>query len=114
MFVLAVGDCFDDPDDLTNVGSVAAVPCDQPHDNQVYAVFDLADGDWPGQDAVGEQAALGCIDRFDAAIGEAYETSPLDIAPLYPSADTWTAGDREVVCAAYNVDLSKITGSVLA
>ncbi|MGB5756298.1 MAG: septum formation family protein [Acidimicrobiales bacterium] len=115
VLALGVGDCFDDPsEDATEVASVAAVPCDQPHDNQAYAVFDLPDGDWLGQDPVVDAAFTGCLDRFEAAIGEPYDVSPLDILPLYPTEDSWNAGDHEVVCAVYNVDLSKLTASVLA
>lgn len=113
VFVLQVGDCFDDPDDFANVASVAAVPCTELHDNQVYAKFDLPDGGWPGDVAVQDMAVNGCLDRFEPAVGQQYETSPLDIAPLFPSVDTWGTGDREVICALYNVDFSKLTGSVL-
>ncbi len=114
VLALGTGDCFDDPaGDETEVASVAAMPCDQPHDNQAYAVFDLPDGDWLGSEVVVEAAFNGCLERFEAAIGESYEVSPLDILPLYPTEASWDAGDREVVCAVYNVDLSKLTGSVL-
>ena len=43
---LEPGDCFFfDGDDIE---SVAAVPCADQHEAEVFSVFDLGDGDWPG------------------------------------------------------------------
>ena len=118
VFALNVGDCFDDPPDVQGDGdgsveAVAAVPCDEPHDNQVYHKFDLPDGDFPGEDATFDRATAGCIAQFEAAVGEAYETSPLDIFPLTPTESGWAAGDQEVICSIYNLDLSKLTADAL-
>ena len=115
VFVLEVGDCFDDPaGDAVQVVTVEAVPCDQPHDNQVAAKFDLPDSDFPGDDEVLAQAVTGCIDRFENAVGEPYETSRLDVLPMYPTKDGWDSGDHEVICNVYNLDLSKLTSSVVS
>ena len=54
----------------------------------------------------------GCLERFEAFVGKDYESSSLDIATLYPSAESWQQSDREVVCAVYDVDAEKLTGSV--
>jgi len=39
-----VGDCFDDPEGVAEerveVEALGAVPCDQPHDNEAYHLFD--------------------------------------------------------------------------
>jgi len=35
-----------------------------------------------------------------------------DIGWLFPTQETWAAGDREVICFAYDLTLSKITGSI--
>lgn len=120
VLALNVGDCFDDPpgvfetDEMTEVESVAAVPCDEPHDNQAYAKFDLPDGDWPGDEETSQDAFDGCLDEFEAMIGEPYETSPLDILPLSPTETGWRLGDHEVLCAVYNLDLSKLTTDVIS
>jgi len=114
VFVLKVGDCFNEPTADGAISDVAAVPCDEPHDLQIYAAFDLPDGDWPGLKTVELDAALGCLERFEAAIGEPYETSPLDVFPMYPLEEGWNeVNDREVLCSAYNLDGSKLTGDVL-
>ncbi len=54
-----------------------------------------------------------CIERFKAFVGRDYESSSLDIATLYPSHDSWhRENDREVICAVYDIDTKKLTGSV--
>jgi hypothetical protein len=112
-FQMRVGDCFDDGStfDDDNVDSVPGVPCTNPHDNEVYAVYDVAVASFPG-DGMADMAHEGCLARFEAFVGKDYESSSLDIATLYPSSESWQENDREVVCAVYDVDAKKLTGSV--
>ena len=113
VFVLTVGDCFD-KSPAEEISSVVGMPCTEPHDVQVVDRFYLEEGDWPGLEAVQESAALGCLDRFEGVTGEAYETSALDVAPLYPTEDGWGSGDREVLCALVSYNGSKLTVDLLA
>jgi len=112
-FQMRVGDCFDDGStfDDENVGSVPGVPCSNPHDNEVYAVYDVAAASFPGE-GMADMAHEGCLTRFEPFVGKDYESSSLDIATLYPSRESWQQNDREVVCAVYDVDAKKLTGSV--
>lgn len=112
-FTLRVGDCFNDQSE-TEVAEVPGVPCSDPHDNEIYAAFDLQMSEWPGEDRAGELAAEGCLERFQAAIGATYEESIFDFWHLIPTQDSWDLrDDREVLCAAYHVELEKLTQSVL-
>lgn len=114
VFSLRVGDCYDDHDE-GEVTDVAGVPCDAPHDNEVIALFDLPEGPWPGEEEVRALGRAGCLERFEAAIGAAYEASELEVYPLTPTAATWNEqDDREIVCSAYHMEFEKLTGSVLA
>jgi hypothetical protein len=114
-FQMRVGDCFDDGStfagDDPEVDDVPGVPCSQPHDNEVYAVFDVAAASFPG-DKMGEMAHEGCVARFEAFVGRDYDSSSLDVATLFPSAESWRQDDREVVCAVYDIDAKKLTGTV--
>jgi len=114
-FQMRVGDCFDDgsafADDNDDVRSVPGVPCAKPHDNEVYAVFDVTLTSFPG-DGMAEIAQDACRERFEAFVGKDYESSSLDIATLYPSSDSWQRKDREVICAVYDIDAKKLTGTV--
>jgi hypothetical protein len=114
-FQMRVGDCFDDGNAFTDanseIDSVPGVPCAKPHDNEVYAVFDVSATTFPGDEMAG-MAHEACLERFQAFVGRDYESSSLDIASLYPTRESWLQNDREVVCAVYDVDAEKLTGSV--
>jgi hypothetical protein len=114
-FAMQVGDCVDDwALGGTEVAGVPGIPCADPHDNEVFALFDLADGPWPGDEQVELAAQQGCYDRFQGAIGATYEDSILDYLPIYPSEDSWRRmKDREVICIAYHMEYEKLTGTVL-
>ena len=117
-FEIAVGDCFNDTNSSPTgaeeeISSLPAVPCAESHDNEVYAVFDLDAPDFPEGDALFDMAFQGCLDRFPAFVGRDYETSVLDIFAMYPTRESWNQlGDREVVCAVYDINFNKLTGSV--
>ncbi|MFV1971161.1 MAG: septum formation family protein [Acidimicrobiia bacterium] len=109
---LDVGTCFDDPETLEQVEDVPIVDCAEPHDNEVFANVDLTGGDYPGQEQVENRATQICYDNFSDYVGIAYEQSIYDIGWLFPTAETWAVGDREVICFAYDVNFEKITGSI--
>ena len=116
-FTIQLGDCFNNTsaigtDETGEVSSLPGVPCGEPHDNEVYAVFDVDYESFPGDEAMGEQAFGECMARFEGFVGAAYEESTLDITALYPSSQSWSAqNDREVVCAVYDMNDGKLTGS---
>ena len=112
-FALRVGDCFNDQSG-TEVSDVPGVPCSEPHDNEVFAAFDLQMSAWPGDEVASEAADQGCLERFQAAIGATYEESIFEFFHLIPTADSWNIrDDREVLCAAYHIELEKLTQSVI-
>lgn len=111
-FAMRVGDCVNLPDNPL-IASLEAVPCADPHDAEVYALFDLADGGYPGENTVSDASIDGCLDRFEGFVGTPYEFSELDIYWLEPTEDSWNElDDREVVCTVVNLDGSKLTGSM--
>lgn len=113
VFSLEVGTCFNDADSTaTELSEVPIVDCSEPHDNEVYHLFDLPDGDYPGEAAVSTAANEGCLDAFAGYVGTAYLDSELDYFPLTPTSGSWDAGDREVVCALYDLTLAQLTGSM--
>ena len=116
VFDLAVGDCFDDGDitveGVEEVGDVPMVECDQPHDNEVYAVVTVEGDRFPGDIAIQTQADEVCHDAFEPFVGLDYQTSSLDFGWLVPTADTWEAGDRVVACFIYRMDFEKVSGTL--
>ncbi len=111
VFDLEVGQCFDDPDSFDEVANVDIVDCAEPHDNEVYHVFDLADGDYPGLAAVEADAGDGCLAQFEPFVGRDYASSQLDVRYLYPTPETWDEGDREIVCSLFDLSGDPMTGS---
>lgn len=105
---LREGDCFDpapDPDDpgadSTTVTSVDRTPCAEPHAYEVYADFAI-ESDKPFRSSVVEQSAWkGCADAFTGFIGTDYRDSIYGFGYLYPTAESWKDGDRQVTCYAY-------------
>lgn len=116
-FQLRVGDCFDDTygsfgDEVSEVDSLPGVPCSDPHDNEVYAAFDVNLASFPDEEELSVLAFDSCLERFESFVGNEYESSDLDILTLYPSRDSWNLqNDREVVCALYDMNTNKLTGS---
>ena len=119
-FSLQVGDCFDDSAFSSmgageEVDSLPGVPCSQPHDNEVYSVFNVNESSFPGEDRLSELAFDRCYNEFERFVGRDYETSQLDILTLYPTRESWQhMNDREIVCAVFDVDANKLTGSAKA
>jgi hypothetical protein len=105
---IRVGDCYMDDGGPGGEGGkdifgVEAVPCDEPHDNEVYASFALADGDFPGADEVFHLALAGCVRRFADFTAVAYGATSLEVKTLHPTRLSWVSlGDRGVTCAVFD------------
>jgi len=112
VFDFTVGDCFDDPSESGEVSSVTTVDCAEPHDNEVYALFDYDGSDeYPGEETLSTAADDGCEGRFEAYVGTAYLDSEVYYTHLIPTEESWGTGDREVVCVLY-IPGEKIEGSL--
>ena len=112
VFSLDVGDCFQDPDQFGEVTDVEIVDCSEAHDNEVYHLFDLPEGDFPGNATVSTLADEGCSEAFDGYVGIAYAQSRFVYTTLSPTEESWDrADDREVVCFLFDINLERLTGS---
>lgn len=113
VFSLEVGQCFNDPDEFDEVSSVETVDCSESHDNEVYHLFDLPDGDYPGRLTAQDLADTGCEAAFESYVNRDYPSSAYVISTLVPSSDSWesSAKDREVVCFLFDLTLEPTTGS---
>ncbi len=115
-FDLKPGDCFDLPKSDSQVYDVDGVPCDQPHDAEVFGAFDIQSDDFPGQQAVIKQAQSGCTSRFGDFVGTPLQKSRFEVQYLYPTEQSWTAqDDREVVCVVTDprgkLDVETVAGA---
>ncbi|MEX1092690.1 MAG: septum formation family protein [Acidimicrobiia bacterium] len=113
VFKPSIGNCFDD--DLAfneEVSDLPFVECSEPHDNEIYAIHRMTDVTYPGVEATGGLADEWCVDEFESFVGVAYDVSELDIGWLAPTEDSWSGGDREIVCFLYRLDLEKLSGTM--
>lgn len=114
VMTVQAGDCFDDPEEFGVVFNLDAIPCSQPHDNEVFALQSIAGiwSDYPGQDTVDAYAFEQCTGSlFDDFVGTEYLDSALDVFTLTPTPESWDQNDREIVCALYRLDFAKLTGT---
>ncbi len=117
VFDLEVGDCFNDQTDLAlgvevEIASVETVDCSEPHDNEIFYEYSMTETVFPGNDSVFDAAIDSCIDQFNAFVGIDYLDSDLGVFPITPTFLSWDNGDRDVYCALFAMDLSKLTGSL--
>lgn len=107
-----VGDCFEEPENVGAIEDFETVDCDEPHFGEVYDTFDVEGDDYPGDEAVSQQAQDGCLTSFEEYVGIPYEESIYQIFPISPTEETWNeADDREVICVLTSLDQSELTGS---
>lgn len=115
VFDIAAGDCLNDASESGDVSTVPVVDCEKPHDSEVYAVIVMADGDFPGDKAVVQQAADGCRAEFESFVGVPAAESRYMFNALYPTEESWNGGDREILCRVALItdgQVEKVTGSL--
>jgi uncharacterized RDD family membrane protein YckC len=100
VYELHTGDCFD-TGRMAEMQTVDLLPCDEPHDAQVYAIEELptdaVDRTAVTDVALARAAEEVCMSAAAAATGLRNE---LDVYYLHPTAESWRLGDHEVVCTA--------------
>lgn len=112
VFQLGVGDCLDDRDVADEVTTVPVVPCSGPHDSEVFARTEAADGPFPGMEALETQLAEFCQGAvFEEFVGIPYAESRYVTGGYFPTAGSWASGDRELLCTVYDDD-APTTGSL--
>lgn len=115
VFRIRPGDCFNDPAADRELEQVDVVPCDEPHDNEVFATLEhppTPDDIYLGRDAIVGYAEQACPEPFNAYVGVAYQRSRFSLFPIVPSEATWAEGDRQIICALYDHQAGKLTGSM--
>lgn len=98
VFTIKVGDCLNDGGVEGEVSTVPTVDCAEEHDSEAYASIIMDDGDFPGDQAVEDQAISDCTTEFNSFVGLDYQSSSLDFAYYYPTEESWANGDREILC----------------
>jgi hypothetical protein len=95
---LASGNCIDD-DTQGAVSLVKVVNCTTPHNAEVVGIFTLDDGEFPGNEALVDQAGQRCPDYVPENVDP-----QLAIYYLVPTTETWPEGDRNIICLVVSTD----------
>jgi hypothetical protein len=114
VFDLRVGDCFDVPSDTDateELGTVKAIPCDEPH---VYELF--WSGDYPASELPPESESdpwleEQCIPAFEEYVGIDFDVSIYYVSVLTPTSESWADGDRVYQCYLHNEGETPMSGS---
>ncbi|MFE5340986.1 DUF4190 domain-containing protein [Isoptericola sp. NPDC056578] len=109
---LDLGDCFELPDDATDLTGIVATDCASAHGAEMVGVDELTDAEYPGESSVVATTEDFCFEEFAAYVGTDYDASSLDMMYLYPTQASWAFGDRRLMCWAQNPDGSPLEASV--
>ncbi|WP_280265000.1 DUF4190 domain-containing protein [Nocardia wallacei] len=109
---LREGDCVGGMEDGKRMTSVAVSPCEQAHDGEVIAQFDLPSGSWPGEPAVSQQAEERCATLIEQALANSPMYDQLSVSYLYPDNKRDWDRDRGVSCLVFEASGGKLTGKV--
>ena len=92
---------------------MAAVPCTQEHEFELYYVGSMPDGSYPTDAAFDAFIETNCTPAFQSYVGKSYDDSVLDVYWLVPSTSGWNeGGDRTVQCAVYHPRVHRLTESL--
>jgi hypothetical protein len=115
---LRVGDCFELSGDLTTVdqaevGSVRAIPCEEPHVYEVYVVSEYPANETPSaiDEPYSDWELAQCLDGFEAYVGIDFDSSRWYFSTLTPTDESWDQGDRAIQCFLHNENETSVTGS---
>ena len=80
------------------------MPCTQPHTGEVFFTGDIwpQSLDYPGDNAVADQADARCGQAFTAYDGISPDESAFTYSEEIPDEASWAANDRSVQCIAYD------------
>lgn len=115
---LNVGDCFVEADvqAALSSGEVTEVPlvdCAEEHDAEFFHAYDMAQDEYPGEDAALAEMEETCTGQaFTDFIGVSYDDSVIFTKGLYPTEESWNlADDREIICYVVS-DSGMVTGTL--
>ena len=118
---LTVGQCLDSTGFSLSVpldvSTASLVPCDGPHQQEVYAVIvepDPPGAPYPGDAVMTNFAGDACLGAFSPYTGVDYAASSLDMANAHPTQASWDAGDRAIICTLHDADFGPLLASARA
>ena len=111
VLVLKVGDCVQlppafksqllgDTSEIMTFYSFSAVPCTELHDAELFSIITINLSEFPGEQVFFDEFSGPCLDDYATYSGADYDLSPHMVFPMFPSAESWEQGDRDLQCFA--------------
>jgi hypothetical protein len=110
-FRLKPGQCFD-RDQNSQSSAVTVLDCAKPHDAEAFAVEPISASSYPGLSAVEEIGDRKCPADSDRYLTPGMNYPDFVVHYLYPEQQSWSRGDRTVICFYRRTDGYPITGHV--
>jgi hypothetical protein len=113
-FSIKVNDCYEKPTDaLTGFSSVKAIPCDQPHNAQVFFSFTFpnATSTAPTDDQLKSTVDPQCTTAAGTKVDQNKAPQNAMMNYLVPDDTAWGQGHHEILCVIEND--SDFTGNVV-
>lgn len=96
---LKVGDCFDNPTADSNIESITAIPCTQPHDSQVFAEPPVTESSYPGDTTLSSEASDDCNDSSTQSTISSDAPQSLEVSALYAQdEESFDNGNNYITC----------------
>ena len=114
---LEAGDCYTNPNpgsgtEEEQIVEVDLIPCDEPHQQEVYHVTEMPDGDYPGQDTLATKASDICATEFEGYVGSALEETELLAGYIIPTQESWDQeGDQAIMCTLGDTSSDEVSES---
>ena len=114
IFDLELGACVLDRErpDGSDIDVVEVVPCEQPHDSELFARLAVTEDSFPGTDFLIQEGGTRCQSAFNDFIGVDFAQSVFDFTFYYPTPSSWVDGDQSIFCLAHEPGVQR-TGSLL-
>ncbi|HET9609424.1 MAG TPA: septum formation family protein [Acidimicrobiales bacterium] len=111
VFSMQVGDCLTDQSATGEVTEVPVVPCSEPHASEIFVSHVIEADELPDATEMQGIVQEQCLGAFEGFVGMPYEQSVLEVTWLEPTAGSWDAGDRELLCIVQD-PAGDVTGSL--
>jgi hypothetical protein len=114
---LEVGECINHANsvdaDGDQVDSNVVIDCSQPHEEEVFSVFDYpgATASFPGYEQIGLVQQGQCQSDFEDYVGITWERSSYTIFYAGPTENSWAGGDHAIHCLLADGSGRKLSGS---
>ena len=96
----------------TSGPNVSRVPCDQPHEGEIYYTFALPAGPYPGDEQLQAQVLDMCSAEFQTYVGVSPADSSLALNFIWPDRTYWLQGIRLGGCGLSDATGLELTGSM--